>query len=173
LAVGVAVVDTASELLAGQLDGLHVVGLHWPNDVFVSERKLAGILIDVLPDGRHVIGIGLNVNNSLAGAPTEVRRRATTLKELTGTHFDRTGVLLSLLANLEHALRQTHEDRAWLARRFDELCLQTGKPLTIEVGSQRTSGICAGIAADGALLLDTATGRQRFVCGVLIHELPA
>src|SRR4051812_49421141 len=34
LAVGVAIVEVVSELLAAQVDGLFVVGLHWPNDVF-------------------------------------------------------------------------------------------------------------------------------------------
>lgn len=172
LAVGVAIVDTVAELLAGQLDGMHVIGLHWPNDVFVGGKKLAGILIDVLPDGRHIVGIGLNVNNSLQGAPAEVSRRATTLLELTGMQFDRTSVLISLLANLEHSLRQTEVDRDWLAQRFGELCLQTGQSLTIEVGTQRTRGVCAGIASDGALLLDTNLGRQKFYSGVLIHDAP-
>ena len=39
-----------------------------------ADRKLAGILVEVLPDRRHVIGIGLNVNNTLADAPAELRR---------------------------------------------------------------------------------------------------
>src|SRR5262249_8342937 len=51
LAVGVALVDA----IAPRLDG-HPLGLHWPNDVYVGSRKLAGILVEVLPDGRHIIG---------------------------------------------------------------------------------------------------------------------
>ncbi len=46
---------------------------------------MAGVLVDVLADGRHVVGIGINVNNSLAGAPAEVATRATSLCELAGT----------------------------------------------------------------------------------------
>ncbi len=68
LAAGVAVVSAVRPAIAPQQ-----VGLHWPNDVFVGPRKLAGILIDVLADGRHILGIGLNVNNSLADAPDDVR----------------------------------------------------------------------------------------------------
>ena len=42
-------------------------------------RKLSGILIDVLADGRHMLGIGLNVNNRFDDAPADVRARATSM----------------------------------------------------------------------------------------------
>ena len=48
--------------------------LKWPNDVFLADRKLAGVLIEVpsQSDGHAVIGVGLNVNNSFANAPEEL-----------------------------------------------------------------------------------------------------
>lgn len=165
LAVGVAIVDTLRPLVAEPS-----LGLHWPNDVFVAGKKIAGILIDVVPGGRHVVGIGLNVNNPLAGAPDEVRARATSLCELAGHNFDRTQVLLSLVENIERCLRQSGSEPELLGERFNALCLQRGQELTIEVGGERTSGLCGGIAPDGALLLETDTGWQRFYSGVLIHR---
>jgi BirA family biotin operon repressor/biotin-[acetyl-CoA-carboxylase] ligase len=162
LAVGVAIVETLRSRELG-----HEIGLHWPNDVFVSDKKVAGILIDVLPDGRHIVGIGLNVNNRLAGAPDDVRARATSLCELAGRSFDRTALLLDLLENLEAAVRASAAAPQEFGRRFQELCLQLGRELTVEVGAQRTTGLCAGIASDGALLLDTRSGRRKFYSGVL------
>ena len=162
LAVGVAIVDTVRPLVAG-----HRVGLHWPNDVFAAGKKIAGVLIDVLPDGRHVVGIGLNVNNSLAEAPGDVRARAASLCELAGRTLDRTELLLALLDRLQTAVRESAAAPEVFGLRFDELCLQTGQTLTVEAGSQRTTGVCAGIAADGALLLDTPEGTRRIYSGVL------
>src|SRR5687767_3863398 len=52
LACGVALVDVLAPLVPD-----HRFGLHWPNDVFAADRKLAGILVDVLADGRHILGI--------------------------------------------------------------------------------------------------------------------
>jgi len=164
LAVGVAIVDSVRPLLPG-----HAPGLHWPNDVFVSGKKLAGVLIDVLPGGQHIVGIGLNVNNTLDGAPDDVRGRATSLCELTGRTFDRTALLLELVANLETAVRASADAPAQFCSRFQELCLQLGQALTIEVGGRLTFGRCAGIAADGALMLDTANGPEKFYSGVLRH----
>ena len=79
------------------------VGLHWPNDVYVGDRKLAGILVEVLPDRKHVIGIGLNANNSLADAPPELQQTATTLLDRTGRPHDPTEILTGLLKQLARA----------------------------------------------------------------------
>jgi BirA family biotin operon repressor/biotin-[acetyl-CoA-carboxylase] ligase len=162
LAVGVAIVDTLRPLLADQ-----VLGLHWPNDVFVSERKVAGVLIDVVPGGRHIVGVGLNVNNTLADAPHDVRARAASLRDLTGRWFDRTALLVNLLENLQAAVQESAAAPQEFGARFGQLCLQLGRELTIEVGGQRTHGRCAGIAADGALLLETTTGPRKFYSGAL------
>lgn len=165
LAVGVAIVDTLRPLVGNQ-----PLGLHWPNDVFLTGKKVAGILIDVVPGGRHIVGIGLNVNNPLAAAPDDVRARATSLCEVVGHTLDRTAVLLSLLENLEQSVRQSSTHPEVIGKRFNELCLQHGRLLTIEVGGVRTAGTCMGIAPDGALLLETPQGWQKFYSGVLIHD---
>ena len=49
LVVGVAIIDAIGPRIPAAR-----VGLHWPNDVFVGEKKLAGILVEVLSDGRHI-----------------------------------------------------------------------------------------------------------------------
>ena len=162
LAVAVALVD-AIQHCAGGL----VLGLHWPNDIFVGERKLAGILVDVLAAGRYVIGVGINMNNSVAEAPEEVRERAATLRDLTGSQFDHTNVLVAVLRELAETLRELGENPDRIGRRFDELCLQHGLALTLRAGSETICGICEGIAPDGALLLATDQGRRRCYSGTL------
>jgi BirA family biotin operon repressor/biotin-[acetyl-CoA-carboxylase] ligase len=164
LAVGVAIVDTVAPLLPDRR-----IGLHWPNDVFVEGKKLSGILLDVLPRGLHVLGIGINVNNSLVAAPDDVRRRATSLCEVAGQPFDRTDLLMSLLGNIESAVRASAADPHGFGERFGQLCLPLGEELTIEAAGRRTTGRCAGIAPDGALVLETADGFQRFYSGVLVE----
>lgn len=165
LAAGVAIVDTVAPLISPQR-----VGLHWPNDVFVEQRKVAGILVDVLAGGRHVVGIGLNVNNSFAGAPAEVARRAVSLTELIGRQLDRTEILIELLRQLKRAMQESAAAPDIFGGRFDSLCLQVGRELTIVTAGERTRGICAGIAPDGALLLEVAGQLTRHYSGSLLHE---
>ncbi|HEY2759501.1 MAG TPA: biotin--[acetyl-CoA-carboxylase] ligase [Pirellulales bacterium] len=162
LAVGVALVDA----LAPQLVE-HQLGLHWPNDLYVGPRKLAGILVEVLPNGLHIIGIGLNSNNSAANAPPELRHSVATLLDLTGKSHDHTDLLLAILENIEAALHQLQEPVETLGGRFDLLCRQHGQTLTVYQGDRATTGRCGGIASDGALILDTPAGRQSFYSGTL------
>ena len=44
--------------------GLKGVVLKWPNDVLVARSKLAGILVEVLPDSRLLVGVGINLRST-------------------------------------------------------------------------------------------------------------
>ncbi|NPB04270.1 MAG: biotin--[acetyl-CoA-carboxylase] ligase [Thermotogae bacterium] len=57
------------------------VELHFPNDIFVKGRKLAGVLVEER-EGLVVVGVGLNVNQKVPPIPT-----ATTMRLLTGKEF--------------------------------------------------------------------------------------
>jgi BirA family biotin operon repressor/biotin-[acetyl-CoA-carboxylase] ligase len=162
LACAVALVETVERLAPGI-----PAGLHWPNDVFVGGRKLSGILIEGLPSGRMILGIGVNTNNTLADAPAELRSIATTLRDSTGEACDHTEFLIELLARLDEGLAQLADRPASLARAADRLCLQQGEELTVATGGRAVKGICRGIDDDGALLLGTADGVKRIYSGAL------
>jgi len=165
LAAAVAVVNTVRPLLAS-----HAVGIHWPNDVFVDGRKLAGVLVEVPSDRFCAVGIGINTNNTLADAPPELRSTAATLLDLTGIRHDHTEVLSTLLRHLHDELRDLESSCEQVSQRANALCLQHGTPLTIQTGKQTTTGTCTGIGPSGGLLLDTPQGRQEIFSGVLVHQ---
>jgi BirA family biotin operon repressor/biotin-[acetyl-CoA-carboxylase] ligase len=162
LATAAAVAEAVTPLLPE-----HNVGLHWPNDVMVAERKLAGILIEALPDRRHIIGIGLNVNNSAAAAPAELRDRIATLRDLSGRDHAPSDLLVALLRRLEVEFRQLCAAPAEVSAKADALCLQTGHPLKLQWGNRIVTGRCRGIAPDGAVRIETAAGVESFYTGVL------
>lgn len=147
-------------------------GIRWPNDVYVAGRKISGILAEVpaaAADPLLVLGLGLNVNNSLADAPREIATVGTALVDLAGEPFELTDVLLRLLQHVERqAARWTAGDPA-LARRWSALCLLRGRRVALRLGERSVEGHCHGIAADGALELETPAGRQRFFGGALVH----
>lgn len=163
LAAAIAIAETVAAATAR-----HDAGLHWPNDVFIGERKLAGVLIEALPDDRHVLGIGCNVNNRVAEAPPEVAAIVASLADVTEKAHSRGELLGEILRRLDERLDELARWPESVGRRADELCLQRGRSLTIRSGHREASGVCAGIAADGALMLDTLTGRHMFYSGVLI-----
>jgi len=63
LLAGVSVVHALTRL------GVSGASLKWPNDVLVDGTKLAGILVEVLPDARLVVGVGVNISSTAQSLP--------------------------------------------------------------------------------------------------------
>jgi BirA family biotin operon repressor/biotin-[acetyl-CoA-carboxylase] ligase len=80
-----------------------------PNDVFLGDRKIAGILPEA-STGRVRLGIGINVNQTAAELPEDTVKRTTSLRVETGTEWHRGILLAAILFELE-----TRYD-AWQAR---------------------------------------------------------
>lgn len=163
LATAVAVVDAVAPLLPG-----HEVGIHWPNDVLAAGRKVGGILVEVLPNRRHVIGIGLNTNTTLADAPAELQTTAATLRDLTSSEHDPTAILIDLLNRLDREFQRLRLNPAELAARANAICFQRGRTVTLQWGDRTVVGRCQGIGPDGALMLETSAGVERFHSGILL-----
>ncbi len=145
------------------------VGLKWPNDVLVDGRKVAGILIETTTTaaGRlaAVIGMGMNVNGSLAPWP-EIAQRATTLADALGRDFAREPIIIAYLRDLgatmmdlaaRPAAARELRDR-WRAR-----LATLGHPTSVHQGANRIAGIAEDVTADGALVLRLADGTQRVI----------
>jgi BirA family biotin operon repressor/biotin-[acetyl-CoA-carboxylase] ligase len=162
LVAAVAVSHAVIPLLPG-----HVVGIHWPNDVFAAGRKLAGILVEVLPGGLYVVGVGLNLNNSMLEAPAELRSIAASVLDLAAARHEPTLILVALLQRLASLVGHLPAAPAKISQMADGLCLQRGKVLSVQCGRKTVRGTCCGIAADGGLLLDTIHGREKIVSGVV------
>ena len=73
-----------------------------PNDVLVDGRKVGGILAES-SEGRVVLGIGVNVNQTADELPAETQTPATSLRLETGTPIDRARLLAAILLELERA----------------------------------------------------------------------
>jgi len=152
--------------------GVADVQLKWPNDLLHAGRKLGGILIELHGDGpgstAAVIGIGLNVRlhailrDAIAQAVTDVA-------SVSGQVPQRNRLLAATLIELAQVLEQFAEHgfaplrQEWIARHAHQ-----GKPVTLSSGDGNTVvGTAAGVAEDGALLVETARGVERFVSGEL------
>ena len=77
------------------------IKLKWPNDVYVGDRKLCGILIENALCGsfvsRSIVGIGINVNQTqfISNAPNPV-----SLKQITGKDYDLDEVLSAVCSEI-------------------------------------------------------------------------
>jgi BirA family transcriptional regulator, biotin operon repressor / biotin---[acetyl-CoA-carboxylase] ligase len=158
LAVGVALAETMSRLDAGSIT------LKWPNDVLRDGRKLAGVLIELVPGAPHcaVIGIGINLRLS-QGMPADVRAIAAALD----VDMPASRLLARILAGLHEVLSEYAAGGfVALRERWLRSCVHAGK--TVRIVSEFSPpivGRCLGVDIDGALLVETAVGVQRILSG--------
>jgi BirA family biotin operon repressor/biotin-[acetyl-CoA-carboxylase] ligase len=76
--------------------------IKFPNDVLIGGRKVAGILAES-SEGRVVLGIGVNVNQSEDQLPAGARTTPTSLRLELGEPVDRARLLAAILFRLERA----------------------------------------------------------------------
>lgn len=159
------------------------ITLKWPNDVFVNGRKICGILIEIpnvdRPPGEGeadrpnlaiesrpvLIGIGLNVNNSLNEAPDEIRDRSTSLIDQTGRCESLLTIYKHLLFEVERHLNELRRQPQALLDQWKNHCLLTGREVVLNNNGELHAGLCLGIAESGGLLLQMESGARVFYSG--------
>jgi BirA family transcriptional regulator, biotin operon repressor / biotin---[acetyl-CoA-carboxylase] ligase len=132
--------------------------IKWPNDVWIGERKVAGILVEARPqEGWAVLGIGLNVTTP--SFPSELATIATSL-QLEGHFVTTSEALASVVDSLSSWLERPSDEvlAAWRSR--DALA---GRTVRWENGSKE--GVASGIDSSGALIVETAEGRVALGAG--------
>jgi len=135
-----------------------IIHLKWPNDILGTKRKLCGILSEAGVDknGRRftVVGIGINVNQTLNDFPEPLRNTATSLYIMTGKKHPRTTLLKSILASMEdHYNRLLNEGVEWIPQTWLERAGIRGKKVEVKDSNNTISGTCLGLNPDGALQL--------------------
>ena len=145
------------------------IGLKWPNDLYVGDRKLGGLLIELAgePSGpcEIVLGVGINLHMPEAAARdidqpwTDLGRHAAVRpgrNRLAAAILD--GLLLALVA------RTAGDAQDWIAAWRQRDCLRD-RPVRIYEGEQVRGGIARGIDERGALLLEDQQGLRPVAAG--------
>ncbi|MEI6239852.1 MAG: biotin--[acetyl-CoA-carboxylase] ligase [Planctomycetia bacterium] len=144
--------------------------VRWPNDVEIDGGKLAGILVETVPGGRVIFGIGVNTTGSAAEAPAGIGRRIATVPDVVGRGLPREQVLVAFVPRLIALLAGMAAADGLLVARYRPLCSLTGSDVTVYRGlgtGDTVRGPCLGIDRYGALVLDTVAGRLHVESGSL------
>jgi len=151
LAVGLALRDAVRPLLT------HPVHIKWPNDLYVNQKKLAGILVESQLQGDRlqavVVGVGLNV--ATRDFPQEIAARATSLALLGASEVEREALLQEILNAL--ALRLDAFQQTGVAGILDELnACDALRGQRVRVDARE--GFGRGLDEQGRLLLEDQAG---------------
>ncbi|WP_430409747.1 biotin--[acetyl-CoA-carboxylase] ligase [Kordia sp.] len=139
------------------LTNFHIpkLAIKWPNDILSESQKICGILIEsVIQNSKMtaaIIGIGLNVNQTTF----EIGINASSLKKITGIHFDLDEVMFQITNQLKKYSRLI-TDRSFdiLKTEYESLLFRKDKPSTFrKLNGDFFMGFIQGVDEDGKLIV--------------------
>ncbi len=139
------------------------VGVRWPNDLYVGERKLGGLLVETHLSGESldfaVMGLGVNVNIPAEDFPEGLRQPPTSILMETGTQASCQALLRAFLQRAEplyHTLLAGGV--AELVERWTKLDVGRGRRVRVSVLGHIAEGEACGIDSSGALVVKGERG---------------
>ncbi len=144
--------------------------IKWPNDILLNERKVAGILVELIaePDRirNAILGIGVDVNVRSRDFPPEIRSIATSIREELGQKVDRASLASAILRSLDRNYSNIATGEFGnIARKWEDLCTTLGKEVSISLGDRVVEGTAETIDEFGSLLVRTRFGQVERITG--------
>ncbi len=143
-------------------DEVSNVAIKWPNDIYVGDKKIAGILIETAISAgkfsRAIIGIGVNINQEkfTSDAPNPV-----SLKNITGKNYDLTEMLNRVCEKIDHRYSQLLERNSVIQTDYENLLYRKNVLAKYSSDGGELEGRIIGVGTDGSLLIETIAGEVR------------
>lgn len=162
LVIGIVLAEALQELGAAD------VRVKWPNDIYLQDRKLAGILVELTGKtgdaAQIVIGIGVNLGMRTPAAEA-INQGWINLQEA-GVNVDRNALSASLVNKLRNALAQFEQDGLTpFVGRWARLDNYIDRPVKLLIGDREIFGVARGIDQQGGLILEQDGVRKSWVGG--------
>lgn len=184
LLAGLAMSQTVGSLLADSPQQ-HQVGVKWPNDVLVSERKISGVLSELVGVGSAgngisaavVVGAGVNLTLTTDELPVPTATSLTLLgANLPTDEAERFDLVLSgYLSRLQSWYGRFEQsgfdpESSGLREAVESECLSLGREVrAILPGGTEEVGFARRIDASGRLVLELSSGEMAISAGDIVH----
>ncbi|CAJ0993583.1 bifunctional biotin--[acetyl-CoA-carboxylase] ligase/biotin operon repressor BirA [Pantoea sp. Nvir] len=137
--------------------GVQDVRVKWPNDLYLHDRKLAGILVELIGkigDAAQIV-IGAGINLAMYSTNTEqINQKWIDLQEA-GIVVNRNDLAAKLINSLRAALLVFERDGLVpFTERWRQLDNFINRPVKLLIGNQEINGIARGIDKQGGLVLE-------------------
>ena len=151
LVIGIVMAEVLRDLGASQ------VRVKWPNDLYLQDRKLAGILVELTGktgDAAQIV-IGAGINLAMRQVESDVINQGWINLQEAGIAIDRNTLAARLINELRAALELFEQGglTPYLSR-WEKLDNFINRPVKLIIGDKEIVGISRGIDAQGALLLE-------------------
>jgi BirA family biotin operon repressor/biotin-[acetyl-CoA-carboxylase] ligase len=136
--------------------------IKWPNDIYLKDRKIAGILAESGTDTAGqpfaVVGMGVNVNHEPKEFPPELQGKAGSLRMATGRVVDRPSLAVALLSELDARFPQLVSSFPEIIADAARRSLLLGRWVQLQSGHSLIEGRAEQLDADGHLLVRGTDG---------------
>ena len=151
LVIGVVIAEVLREL------GAEDVRVKWPNDLYLNDRKLAGILVELTGktgDAAQIV-IGAGINLAMRNVATDVINQSWINLQEAGINIDRNALAIRIIKELRKALQLFEEEGLVpFMPRWKSLDNFINRQVKLIIGNREIHGISRGINEQGGLLLE-------------------
>ncbi|WP_312630127.1 bifunctional biotin--[acetyl-CoA-carboxylase] ligase/biotin operon repressor BirA [Scandinavium sp.] len=151
LVIGIVMAEVLQSL------GADKVRVKWPNDLYLLDRKLAGILVELTGktgDAAQIV-IGAGINLAMRRVESDVVNQGWINLQEAGIKIDRNTLAVRLIKELRAALVLfEQEGLVPYLQRWEKLDNFIHRPVKLIIGEKEIFGISRGIDMQGALLLE-------------------
>jgi len=137
----------------------------WPNDIFLTGKKVAGILGESSTTSQKInfviVGAGINVLHEQKDFPPDLSDSACSIKSATGKTVDKSDLLYDILSGMESIYSQMNNSADWqhlIADKWMKRCLHLEHKVIIKNNTFLKEGIFAKISTTGEALIRTENG---------------
>lgn len=139
------------------------VELKWPNDILITKKKIAGILLESTSKGNKisklVIGIGINVNQP--NFPGKFDIPPTSVRKEFHDQANREKLLSEILNNFEDMLTLLKKDEKKILNDWRGRCKMMGEKVKIIEEEKVKHGIFEDIDSDGFMILKIGDKKEK------------
>ncbi|VDR30507.1 Bifunctional protein BirA [Raoultella terrigena] len=151
LVIGIVIAEVLQSL------GADKVRVKWPNDLYLQDRKLSGILVELTGktgDAAQIVS-GAGINLAMRRVESDVVNQGWISLQEAGVSIDRNALAARLIKELRAGLQLfEQEGLAPYLSRWEKLDNFLNRPVKLIIGDKEIFGISRGIDTQGALLLD-------------------
>ena len=151
LVIGIVIAEVLQSL------GADKVRVKWPNDLYLQDRKLSGILVELTGktgDAAQIVS-GAGINLMMRRVESDVVNQGWISLQEAGISIDRNTLAACLIKELREGFKLfENEGLAPYLTRWEKLDNFINRPVKLIIGDKEIFGISRGIDAQGALLLE-------------------
>jgi BirA family transcriptional regulator, biotin operon repressor / biotin---[acetyl-CoA-carboxylase] ligase len=129
--------------------------IKWPNDIYWSDRKAGGLLIESVVTGQTwvwaVVGIGINLNQT--SFPGEIPN-AISLNQITGVQYEPVAIIKELVPTIREQISILHKTPDQILRRLNNSLYKKDQVITLKKNDELFVSVLKSVDSNGLLITE-------------------